>query len=234
MFKNVINVQTTYLNHWNTFKTNKANLRWPLPLWPCNSGLRVYYIFSSQATLLYLKIWTGNTRLTFSLASCWCLWLSYLLVVKQIPPPWAHLFIRDPLRLVQGEGAVEGAVLRHHAKTAGAPDEFLSVGNCRHSASAAVSLLWTGRILSTTNCWACTPFAMIDRVFDESEHSVHITCVGVCFDSCSSHEGGNIKFCLTRHFFFYFCHSVKDRRSFLELLNYWSEFPACLLSIRAK
>lgn len=105
-------------------------------------------------------------------------------------PPWTHLFIRDPLWLVQGEGTVEGSVLRHHAEAAGAPDEFLSVGNCRHSASAAVSLLWTGRILSTTNYWACTPFAMTDREHDESDHSVHITCVGVCFDSCSPHEGG--------------------------------------------
>lgn len=174
----------------------------------------VFTFFYSQTTLLYLKTWTGKKRLTFSLASRWCLCRSYLLAVKQILPHWAHLFIRDPLRLVQGEGTVEGAVLRHHAETAGAPDEFLSVGNCRHSASAAVSLLWTGRILSLTNSWAYTPFAMIDRRYDESEHSVRITCVGVCFDSCSPHEGGNIKFCSTRHFFFYFCPSIKDTRSY--------------------
>lgn len=52
------------------------------------------------------------------------LWLS-----NQHPLRKAHLFIRDPLRLVQGEGAVEGAVFGHHAEAAGAADQFLSVGD---------------------------------------------------------------------------------------------------------
>lgn len=123
---------------------------------------------------LILKIPNRKGAFALQLHRRWCSWHWPL-----NPPNWTHLFIWDPLRLVQREGAGEGAVLRHHAKPAGAADEFLSVGDWRHDALATLSPCF---LPSATHWRADTPSAVIDGRGDESERRVEVTwgVFGVC------------------------------------------------------